>query len=365
MGDSEYSAGGLQLYGTSILRRVTITGNTSGQGTGAIYNAGTLTLRDSLVAFNEGTNGAIRSVGTVSIVNSTISSNTGLGHAASVDLARGEVRSSTLYGNVGNVGALFQDTLISNSVVSNDAELSCQGTIESQGHNFFDHRGECTVTGWPATDTYGRDPALSHLRDNGGGTLSHVPLPGSPLIDAGNEATPPSQLTHCTRIDQIGMLRPQDGDGDGEARCDIGATERRTMAGPVPADLYPGRCPNNLALGDTATIKVALVGRAILPASRFDPRSVQLMGVNALRWRYVDVGTAYEPFTGKSDPTECSSAGADGRGDLLLEFDKAAVASALGQTTNGQAVVLRVTGRLKDAYGGTPFRGEDVALIRK
>jgi hypothetical protein len=57
------------------------------------------------------------------------------------------------------------------------------------------------------------DPDLGPLADNGGGTQTHLPLPGSPAIDTGDNAT-------CTSDDQRGISRPQ---GD---ICDIGAYER-------------------------------------------------------------------------------------------------------------------------------------------
>ena len=61
MGDSDTSAGGVDAERSSVLERVTVTGNHSGEGTGGIYNRGTMTLRDSLVALNDGTNGGVTS----------------------------------------------------------------------------------------------------------------------------------------------------------------------------------------------------------------------------------------------------------------------------------------------------------------
>ena len=49
-------------------------------------------------------------------------------------------------------------------------------------------------------------------------SLTHALLSESPAVDAGDN-------TMCPADDQRGIIRPQDGDGDSEAICDIGAYE--------------------------------------------------------------------------------------------------------------------------------------------
>jgi hypothetical protein len=62
------------------------------------------------------------------------------------------------------------------------------------------------------------DPRLGPLADNGGPTLTHALLNGSPAIDAGdNSNLPPT--------DQRGYPRFADGDGNGSFSADIGALE--------------------------------------------------------------------------------------------------------------------------------------------
>src|SRR5690606_32456736 len=58
---------------------------------------------------------------------------------------------------------------------------------------------------------------LSPDLDSDGQTFFHALLPGSPAIDAG--------VGDCIAQDQRGTARPQDGDGDGVAVCDLGAYE--------------------------------------------------------------------------------------------------------------------------------------------
>jgi len=62
------------------------------------------------------------------------------------------------------------------------------------------------------------DPLLGPLADNGGFTLTHMLLPGSPAIDTGSPSV-------CPATDQRGYVRPIDGDGNGSSKCDMGAIE--------------------------------------------------------------------------------------------------------------------------------------------
>ena len=121
-----------------------------------------------------------------------------------------------------------------------DTVIDCQGPITSIGYNLFGQDTGCepgpTDLTIPSADI---DTVLGPLADNGGPAtgsgltpLTHALPPGSPAIDAGDPAgctydhdgdpdTPDLPLT----TDQRGYPRPADGNGDGVARCDIGAYE--------------------------------------------------------------------------------------------------------------------------------------------
>ena len=100
--------------------------------------------------------------------------------------------------------------------------------------------------------------------------MTHAPFLGSQAIDAGNPAQRGTADTTCEATDQRGVTRPQDGHGDGLARCDIGAFELESMVPPSSAQqirAITSDVQNLVASGDlnhsqgnalTATLDAAL-----------------------------------------------------------------------------------------------------------
>jgi CSLREA domain-containing protein len=245
---------GIYNGGTATLSNSTVSGNTansSGDG-GGIYNAGILTLSNSTVSGNEavrgrplsssddgGAGGGIYNVSTATLSNSTISSNKASGRGGGV--GGGIYNSVTLSFRNTLLARNIQTTPIPNSVQASD----CLGTLISQGYNLVE-KVTCSIVGDSTGNLLNVNARLDLLlQDNGGPTLTQGLLPGSPAIDAGNPAAPGSGGTACEATDQRGVVRPEDGNGDSTARCDIGAYERRSDDTLVRREVYLPLVLNN------------------------------------------------------------------------------------------------------------------------
>lgn len=226
------AGGGIQNLGTLTLKNSTISGNATGFDGGGIYSTGYAQVINSTISGNSGGGfggsggGGIYNSGALILVNSTVSGNQapsnpnpsnsggGIFNSGTLTITSSTIVSNTTSGLGGGLRAangavLLRNTLIANSTAGNDCSLG-SGTVTDGGFNIVEDN-TCSFTG-------GIDPLLGPLQNNGGPTLTHALLPGSPAIDAGNNAT-------CAATDQRGGARPVDGNGDGNAVCDIGAYE--------------------------------------------------------------------------------------------------------------------------------------------
>lgn len=194
-------------------------------GASAIYAGNIVTVTDSLFTGNRttGTSTGTINVSTgspdtrLTIGNSTLSANSNTGSITSTaaiiaigSAADVRVANVTVAGNTGVGLARTNGTLaVTNTIVAANSVANCAGTITNGGHNL-------ASAGCPGFTT--GDPKLGPLADNGGPTLTYALLTDSPAIDAGDNAA-------CPAADQRGVARPQDGDGNGTATCDVGAFE--------------------------------------------------------------------------------------------------------------------------------------------
>lgn len=191
--------GGLHNSGQATLTNSTVIQNDGPTGAG-IYNEGTLTANNSTLSRNEGANGA----GLYNMSGSSTFNN------VTIHLTIG----SSIFASGGTV--TVGNTIISS--VSGSSACGGAGTAVSSGYNLASDQS-CTFLSELNGDIQGVDPDLEGIVSPTSGAAYHVPKLTSPVIDAGNPATPGSSSTACIASDQRGLVRPQ------ARQCDIGAVE--------------------------------------------------------------------------------------------------------------------------------------------
>ncbi len=209
--DSGYG-GGISTYGGKLpgylsVSNSTISGNSAFYGGGGIASGSYLTIVNSTISGNSAgdSGGGIATGGPVQITNSTISDNSAAnsgggiangGHPAAIantTLSGNSASSGGGIYNVGQDGALEISNTILNAGPLGENIVNNGGTVTSHGYNVSSDNGSGYLIG--PGDQINTDPLLGPLQDNGGPTLTHMLLPGSPAIDAGdpNFTPPPSR----------------------------------------------------------------------------------------------------------------------------------------------------------------------------
>ena len=238
-GGGIYTSGGALTVSQSTISANVAGSPDVGWAGGGIYANMSFTLTESAVHGNQAGGAAGVTVqGDGLIVNSTISGNTStLGIAGGIwntacDTCTITITNSTIADNTG-IGLMNNRyATLKNVILANNSAGNCSGTMTSQGYN-LDSGSTC---GFISTgDLSNTSPMIGSLRDNGGPTMTHALLEGSPAIDAGDETGSPE-------TDQRGFKRPQDGNKDGSALCDMGAYEaltKVTILTPNGAEVLP------------------------------------------------------------------------------------------------------------------------------
>jgi predicted outer membrane repeat protein len=242
--------GGLYNLGQANMLTTTIQRNSALQGGGAAnFSGARLVIQASTFYSNVASAGAggglynVSAASVVKLVNSTVVSNSAsqFGGGIANFTSQLQLFNVTVANNVANTshpvsgsggGGLFNSGSafrLDNTVVGNNHDLlnlapDCAGSYDSHGYNLVQSVTGCTLTNITTGNITGMSPLLLPLGYYGGHTTQLMGLSlNSPAIDAGNPAGCAFGAPLVT--DQRGRPRTTDGNGNGTARCDIGAYE--------------------------------------------------------------------------------------------------------------------------------------------
>jgi CSLREA domain-containing protein len=207
----------MNSIGNLIVKASTLEGNSASEG-GGISTTGVseeekLTVANSTLQGNTASDvgGGIYISGDAELDNNTIA-----GNSSTSDLSGGGIHI--------NSGTLdFSNNIIANSLDGYDC-FSPYGV--GVNHNNFIGDGSCNSSN--TSDLIGfqsGEITLGDLQDNGGPTETMALLPGSPAIDAGDDAI--CAAAPVNNLDQRGVIRPQGN------HCDIGAYEAQLYSVPL------------------------------------------------------------------------------------------------------------------------------------
>lgn len=238
-----------KMGSTLTIFNTIISTNTSNGDGGGIDNDGNLRISNSLISTNTaGVKGGgicnnSELADSVDIINTTITANIGVNGAgiytAGEDLT---LQNSTIYNNNGTnpseavVGLVVLEgnqVTLKNTIIAGHSSprVNCQiqagAVVISNGRNLEDANTCGLNPGGSPADLVNTPAGLDSFGAYGSGTQLYGLLPGSAAIDNGSNAD-------CPSTDQRGLHfgRPADGNGDLVAVCDIGAFE---------ADALPAR----------------------------------------------------------------------------------------------------------------------------
>ncbi|MEB3340312.1 DUF4347 domain-containing protein [Okeania sp.] len=257
-GNYAYNGGGINNSGEAIITNTTFSGNVTFLAGGGIRNSGQTDVINSTFSTNSANRGGgVYNTGTTNISNSTFSGGISNHGGGIYNAGTASISNSTITGNGGqpNQGSgiltkvineleFNPNTTVTSSIVSGNSstDFDSRGnnnTVVSGGNNLIGTGNAIDIFDDDSDKTGITDPLLGDLSDNGGLTLTYLPFPNSPAIDAGSN---PNSLT----TDQRGEPRFV---GEG---VDIGAVELQispNITGTPKSDRLNGTNENNTIKG--------------------------------------------------------------------------------------------------------------------
>ena len=210
------------------INKTTLSGNSASYGGGLFLSAVTVTISDSTISGNTALagGGLLQYSGDLYISGSTLSGNTAVsnhgggayfGRITTVNPAQAVIRHSTITGNTANndgggviIATALATLTLSHTIIAGNTAGGTSNEVFGQpalnDYNFFGHSGltnaeafsgfipgglDITATSDGTDPTPLADILDTTLADNGGPTLTHALVTGSPAIDAGNVAASP------------------------------------------------------------------------------------------------------------------------------------------------------------------------------
>jgi len=122
-------------------------------------------------------------------------------------------------------------------------------------------------------------------------------------------------------------------------------------------DIKPQSCPNPVNIKSKGVLPVAVLGTEDFDVTAIDPASIRLEGIAPIRSSVEDVST---PYVNPQDECDCTIEGEDGFADLTLKFDTQEIVGVIGEVTDGETLVLTLTGELFD---GISIEGKDCIIV--
>ena len=278
-GNSARSGGGIDNSGGLTLNNSTVSDNSAIDDGGGIDNSGTatLSLSNSTVSRNWARfGGGILNSGTatLSLSNSTVSDNSARSGGGILNVGGLTLNNSTVSFNLATYGGGVYNsgttTLVRTIISGNNtdfysgAEVSnYYGTVNSDGHNIIGYGGSARSVGFTpgGTDVVPGGTLTTVLNftlaDNGGPTLTHALVSGSPAINI-----IPLDGVVCifdTSTDQRGAVRGS-GVNRGEGACDAGAFEFNSIEIPTAVtDLQASQTSEPAPTGMVASVLAAMM----------------------------------------------------------------------------------------------------------
>lgn len=227
-----YSGGG--IYGTTINMTSSTISHNSAQSGGGIYNWWISVFWNSAILYNSAEVGGgvyanhditmnnvtmygnqaaleggalFRAFGNIYLNNATIALNHAGTYGGGLRYGPFYLRNSILTGNTAPTGP--------------DCSAPAEYSVTSAGYNLLGTTNNCPFVAQPS-DRIGVNPMMYIPYYD---APFFIPLPSSPVIDAGNPAGCTTQSGALITVDQRGFLRPADSDRNGIPICEIGAYE--------------------------------------------------------------------------------------------------------------------------------------------